>query len=142
MLAICALIGTATITTSCSSDDDNNVELQTGNLDAMVGSFKGKITAYQALPGTAEREFFNATIVVTKVGNDKIKVTAKTGEAYSSITEKTIAVMVLPGSKNIASATGDVNGTFVFNGETKSLNLITNKQAAADITFTFEGNKQ
>lgn len=58
MLAICALIGTATITTSCSSDDDNNVELQTGNLDAMVGSFKGKITAYQTLPGTTEREFF------------------------------------------------------------------------------------
>lgn len=56
--------------------------------------------------------------------------------------KKTIAAMLLPGSKNIASATGDTNGTFVFNGETKSLNLITNKQAAADITFTFEGNKQ
>lgn len=143
LLAICAMVTLGAITTSCSKDKDGTEQLAKGNVDAMVGSYKGKVTVFQELPGSgAKRDFFDAIITVSKVGNDKVKLTAKSGEAYSSITEKTMNVMLIPGSKNVMAATGDVNGTFIFNAEIKSLTALTQKQAESDVMFAFEGVKQ
>lgn len=143
MLAICAMVAVGGLTTSCSKDKNETEQAGKGDLNAMVGNYKGKVQVYQDLVGSgAQHEFFDAIVTVSKVGNNKIKISAKSGEAYSSITEKTIDAVTMPGSKNIASATGDVNGIFLFNGDTKSLNVVTQKQAATDIMFSFEGVKQ
>lgn len=130
-----ALFGMA----SCSSDDSNSGPGNGGGIDIAVGTFKGKITIVEgAGSGT---EYFDATVVVTKASNNQLKVAPKSGEAYSSITPKTIKVY---NNSNVA-VFNDGNtpeGTFSYSISSKSLIISTQQQSASDITFAFQGAKQ
>ncbi|WP_306566908.1 hypothetical protein [Flavobacterium lindanitolerans] len=128
-----ALFGLA----SCSSDDSNNGPGGGGSIDAAVGTFTGKLTIGNG--PNAGQEFFNATIIITKVSGNQLKVEAKSGEAYSGVTAKTMKVYNNAGD---IMADGNIpEGTIVYKKSSKSLTLLTKEQAASDIIFLYEGAK-
>ena len=80
-------------------------------------------------------------IIVSKESGNKIKITPKSGEAYSHFKPKIIAVESLS-SNNVVSATGDLNGQLTYNNSTKTLGVTTEETSAGDIAFSFTGTKQ
>lgn len=138
-VGILSLLSIGTITTSCSSSDDNtNYEQPTpGTIDAAVGTYKGKLRSSYL----DQYEYFDAVVIVTKVDNQHLKVEAKSGEAYSSVTPKTFKVE--SGFNNdINSVNGIIEGYFWYTAEVKTLELSTNQQAETEINFLFDGVKQ
>ena len=124
---------------SCSSDDNSSGSGNgRGNIDAAIGTFKGKITLMNG-PASGQ-EFFNATIIVTKASNNKLKVEPKSGEAYSGLTPKTI--QVYNNTQGILNDGNTPEGTFLYVMSSKSLTVQTQEQAATDVTFTFQGAKE
>ncbi|MEZ0004714.1 hypothetical protein ABH942_000057 [Flavobacterium sp. 28YEA47A] len=122
---------------SCSSDDSNNGPGRGGSIDAAVGTFTGKITIEEG--PNAGQEFFNAKLIVTKVSNTQLKVEAKSGEAYSNVTAKTMKVY-----NNTGDIMGDGNipeGRFIYKNSSKALQVFTLQQAASDVTYIFDGAK-
>src|SRR5690606_40770361 len=87
LLALASLLKLGTITICCSKDDDNGHEQPAqGTIDPAVGKYKGKLSA----SNTYNRyEWFDAIVIVTKEGGNKLKITAKSGEEYSYVTPKT-----------------------------------------------------
>lgn len=139
-LFILLMVGTVTLG-SCSKDDDAEKPDGKG-IDVAVGTYKGKINVWGDLPNTNQSEFFDVVLTVTKVDNEHVKVTAKTGEPYSAVTEKTIKVRAEEYLGDIYSVIGDLQGTFWYHSDTKTVDINTNKQSATDIHYTFEGAKQ
>ncbi|MBA9071913.1 hypothetical protein GGR22_000039 [Flavobacterium gossypii] len=122
---------------SCSSDDSDGGN-GGGSIDAAVGTFKG---TFEVLDGpNAGQDYFDATLIITKVSNTELRMTPKSGEAYSNLTPKTIKVYNLGGDILVD---GDAPaGTFAYRASSKALLALTKQQAATDITFTFSGTKQ
>lgn len=138
-VGILSLLSIGTITTSCSSSDDNtNYEQPTsGTIDAAVGTYKGKLRSSLL----EQYEYFDAVVIVTKVDNQHLKVEAKSGEAYSSVTSKTFKVENSY-NNNINNVNGILEGYFWYTAEVKTLELGTNQQAEGEINFLFDGLKQ
>jgi hypothetical protein len=132
-LFLLLLVGTVTLS-SCSKDDDDKVG---GGIDVAVGTYKGKLSIRPS-----HGEFFDAVLIVTKVDNQYIKITAKSGEPYSNITEKTIKVESQDYNGDVNSVIGSLEGVFWYHAETKTLDVTTNKQSETDIYYYFEGAKQ
>ncbi|WP_447637333.1 hypothetical protein [Flavobacterium microcysteis] len=129
-----ALFGLA----SCSSDDSNNGPGSGGSIDAAVGTFTGKLTIGNG--PNAGQEFFNAKLIVTKVSGNQLKIVAKSGETYSSVTAKTMKVYNNTGD---IMADGNIpEGTIVYKNSSKALTILTNEQAASDITYLYQGAKE
>ncbi|MCW8312763.1 hypothetical protein ACR78Z_10655 [Sphingobacterium thalpophilum] len=116
----------------CSKDDDN-VPKPVEDIQAAIGTFKGTIHV-------AGRDYYNAIVMVTKEGDDLVKVAAKSGELYSAVTPKVFKVQNI--SNIHISYSGGPSGSFTYLLDTKSLVVSTEKEAAADVSFNFEGTKQ
>ena len=143
-LGMLSVLTLGTITVSCNSSDDNVSEEPTkGTIDAAVGTYKGKIYTSDT---NGTNEWFDAIVVVTKEGSNKLKVAAKSGEEYSYVTPKTFTVetgaFFGENTQDIVSLTGSLEGIFHYYGSNKNINVITAEQSATDVYFDFEGVKQ
>lgn len=143
LLAIMALMTTSTLVTSCSSSDDNggpNLP-EKGAIEDALGTYKGMMRVHDDIAGSDKYEFYDVVMLVTKVDNQHVKVTAKSNEVYSVVAEKIIKV---EGNynKDITSVTGDLSGFFWYHSDTKTVDIHANKQAEIEIIYTFEGSKQ
>lgn len=144
LLALASVLTLGTLTTSCSNDDDNGSEQPAqGTIDAAVGTYKGKLSSYDS---NGYYDWFDAIVIVTKEGNNKLKVTAKSGEEYSYVTPKTFTVetgaFFGENTQDIVSLTGSLEGIFHYYGSNKNISVSTDVQSATDVHFRFEGVKQ
>ena len=132
--------------TNCSSDDDSpsNPNQGTGNIDIALGNFKGRIQINN--PDLSTNEYFDAEVIVTKIDNEKLRVTPKTGQPYSSANPKTFTVLYNSAPNNqlmsVQSIPGSLEGYFIYSHNNTSLNIATIRQSATEVTFSFEGTKQ
>ena len=115
----------------CSKDDDNP---QTGgSIDAAIGTYKGKLEVI----GQPDR--FDQTIMVTKVSNERIKITV--GDASLNLPDREFNV-----SNNydfsITSAGISTGGTFAYDIKEKSVVYQAEPTAEGEVLFTFKGDKQ
>lgn len=144
LLALASVLTLGTLTTSCSKDDDNGHEQPAqGTINAAVGTYKGKLSTFDT---NGVYEWFDAIVVVTKEGSNKLKVTAKSGEEYSYVTPKTFTVetgaFFGENTQDIVSLTGSLEGIFHYYGSNKNISVFTDEQSATDVHFRFEGVKQ
>lgn len=135
-----------TLTASCSKDDNDGYEQPIkGSIDVAIGTYKGKLYISPSQPNEIH-EWYDAVVIVTKEGANKLKVVAKSGEAYSKVTPKVFTVetgaFFGENTQDIASLTGSVEGFFHYYGANKNISVTTNKQAATEIEFEFDGVKQ
>ncbi|QIG88398.1 hypothetical protein G6R40_01435 [Chryseobacterium sp. POL2] len=137
MLSVLSTLTFGTIATSCSKDEERHDEVVTTKIDEAVGTYKGKLTS----PNLDDYEHFDVVMYVTKVDDQHLKVTAKTGEAYSTVTSKTFKVENLYNG-DIHNVSGILEGYFWYTKEVKTLEMGTQKQSATDVTFYFDGVKQ
>lgn len=136
-LGVLSLLIFGTLATSCSKDDDKQEEPVKGTIDAVVGTYKGSLRA----SGLAQYEYFDAILIVSKVDNNHVKVVAKSGENYSSITPKTFKVEA-SSNGDVNSAYGILEGYIWYTSDVKTLEMSSKKQAATDIYYLFDGVKQ
>lgn len=146
LLALASVLALGTLTTSCSKDDDNGSEQPAqGTIDAAVGTYKGKLYTPPSNPDDVY-EWYDAIVIVTKEGDNKLKVAPKPNESYSFVTPKTFTVETCAcfgeNTQDIVSLTGSVEGYFLYYGSNKNISVTTNKQSATEIEFNFEGVKQ
>lgn len=146
VLALASVLTFGTFITSCNKDDNDLYEQpQQGTIDVAVGTYKGKLYTRPSNP-IDTHEWYDAIVIVTKEGNNKLKVTAKSGEEYSHVTSKTFTVetgaFFGENTQDIASLSGSVEGYCHYYGSNKNLSVTTNKQAATEIEFNFDGVKQ
>ncbi len=146
ILALTSVLTLGTFTTSCSKDDDNGSEQPVqGTIDAAVGTYKGKLYTPPSNPDDVY-EWYDAIVIVTKEGSNKLKVTAKSGEEYSYVTPKTFTVETCAcfgeNTQDIVSLTGSLEGIFHFYGSNKNINVTADEQSETDVYFRFEGAKQ
>ena len=144
LLALASVLTLGTLTTSCGNDDDNGSEQPAqGTIDAAVGTYKGKLSSSNTYN---HYEWFDAIVIVTKEGSNKLKVTAKSGEEYSYVTPKTFTVETCAcfgeNTQDIVSLTGSLEGIFHYYGSNKNISVSTDEQSATDVHFRFEGVKQ
>lgn len=131
---------------SCGSDDGPVTPgIDKGDISIATGTFTGTITVY--VPGQTAKEYFNAEVTVTKVSDNQLKVTPKSGQAYSVAAPKTFQVVYsyAAGQADLQSVThvaGSPEGVFVYNNQNKSLGVGTEQQSASEVTFSFDGTKQ
>ncbi|WP_454060580.1 hypothetical protein [Elizabethkingia ursingii] len=134
MLGAVLVLSTGMFFIGCksSNDSDNN---PSGSIDPVVGTFKGTIEDGE----NPDIKYYNAFIIVSKVDDSRVKVTAKSGEAYSGYTSKTIKVANPVGASVVG---GDEQGDVSYLIDTKSLTVSTKKNSAQDKTYIFNGSKQ
>lgn len=144
-LCLLTALAFGTIVTSCSKSDDNDEYEQPaqGSIDAAVGTYKGKLNTSNT---NGTNEWFDAIVIVTKEGSNKLKITTKSGEEYSYVTPKTFTVETCAcfgeNTQDIVSLTGSLEGIFHYYGSNKNISVSTAEQAATDVWFNFEGVKQ
>lgn len=147
LLALATLFTLGTVTTSCSKNDDNDgYEHPTqGSIDAAVGTYKGKLYSTSYNPGD-QNEWFDAIVIVTKEGDNKLKVAPKPNESYSFVTPKTFTVetgaFFGENTQDIVSLSGSLEGFFHFYGASNNISVSTNEQSETDVHFNFDGVKQ
>ena len=144
LLALASVLTLGTLTTSCSKDDDNGHEQPAqGTIDAAVGTYKGKLSSSDT---NGSYEWFDAIVIVTKEGSNKLKVSAKSGEEYSYVTPKTFTVetgaFFGENTQDIVSLTGSLEGIFHYYGSNKNISVSTDEQSVTDVYFDFDGVKQ
>ena len=140
LLGLAGLMFMGVLLTGCSKDSSDDAP-RTGKIDDAVGTYKG--TLYNSI---LLKDYFNAVVIVTKEGDNKLRITAKADEEYSNITPKVFTVEVGdffgPDPIDVASLTGSVGGFFHYYGESKTISVYSTKLQETDITFDFEGVKQ
>ncbi|MGB7526634.1 hypothetical protein [Sphingobacterium cellulitidis] len=108
-----------------------------------MGTYKGKLYTSDT---NGVYEWFDAIVIVTKEGSNKLKITAKSGEEYSYVTPRTFTVetgaFFGENTQDIVSFTGSLEGIFHYYGFNQNINVITTEQSATDVYFDFEGVKQ
>lgn len=126
---------------SCNKDDDddNAKQVAESSLKPLLGTYKGKIKVFPLAGGV--NEYFDAEVTLTDAGDNKVRITPKAGQPYSSATPKEIKITILGNS--IGTWYGlDAQGTITYDQKANHLMLITEENAATDIKFIFEGPKQ
>lgn len=145
LFAIVLGSGIAAGTTSCSKDNDNGFEEPKGNIEAAVGTYKGKLEVTPTEPNQVH-EWYDAIVSVSKESSDKLRIVAKTGEPYSFITPKVFTVetgaFFGENTQDIVSLSGSLEGYFHFYGSNKNIAVMTQKQSPSEKDFRFEGVKQ
>lgn len=148
-LGILALLTLETLTTSCSNSDDNEGFEQPapGTIDPAVGTYKGRLYTSPSNAGADDvHEWFDAVVIVTKEGDNKLKVVPKSGEPYSYVTPKTFTVetgaFFGENTQDIVSFVGSLEGIFHYYGSNQNIYVSTDEQSATDVYFDFEGAKQ
>jgi hypothetical protein len=118
--------------TSCKNDDDDDSNPGTGNIDVVVGTFKGTLNV-------AGQDYFNAIVMVSKVDDSHVKVQAKTNEAYSFVTTKTLSAVNTQGVGVVGSSS---DGSISYLISTKALTVSTQKTSETDKIYLFQGTQQ
>ncbi|MDR2284065.1 MAG: hypothetical protein LBE37_12695 [Sphingobacterium sp.] len=117
---------------SCSKDDD---KAPASGIDEAVGTYVGTL---KISPGG--KEYYNAEIIVTKVDDSHLKMTAKAGEEYSVVTVKTMKV---ERNHDVSVNTlVEPNGTFLYSIADKNIVMYTQKTQEGEVTYSFEGRKK
>ncbi|MHC5202155.1 hypothetical protein [Myroides sp. LJL119] len=132
--------------TSCSKDDNSYQEPQEEkvSIDLAVGTYKGTISS----GGLDQYNYYDAVITVTKQADNKLKVTPKLNEPYSTVTPKTFTVkgeVVYDGNSKsyyVNSLPASVEGYLFYYQDNKTIEIQTRAQSESDIEFYFEGVKQ
>src|SRR5690606_14859534 len=83
-----------------------------GSIEMAVGTFKGQMTVFRAEGG--DEDYYDAVVVVTKVGAEQLKAEAKSGEAYSDASPKTFKVTVDGMGMAVSAKTGSPEGSFLY----------------------------
>ncbi|HFK5553433.1 TPA: hypothetical protein ACGZ9Q_001486 [Elizabethkingia anophelis] len=117
--------------TGCKSnnDSDNNPG---GSIDPIVGTFKGTLE-------DGELKYYNAIISVAKIDDSSVKITPKSGEAYSAYTAKIIKVSNPVGASVVGS---NEQGSVAYLIDTKSINIKTEQTSPQEKVYLFNGSKQ
>ncbi|RRN78007.1 hypothetical protein EIM50_16730 [Pseudoxanthomonas sp. SGD-10] len=140
LLSLAALLAFGLLLTACSKDSADETS-KSGKIDDAVGTYKGTMFRY----GSAT-ELFDVILIVTKEGDNKLKITPKSGEVYSDVTPRVFTVEVgdFFGEHpvDVISLSGSVGGYFSYYGESKSVSILSTKLQESDVTYTFEGVKQ
>jgi hypothetical protein len=118
--------------TSCKNDDDDDSNPGTGNIDVVVGTFKGTLNV-------AGQDYFNAIVMVSKVDDSHVKVQAKANEAYSFVTTKTLSAVNTQGVGVVGSSS---DGSISYLISTKALTVSTQKTSETDKIYLFQGTQQ
>ena len=126
------LVGLATIVTSCSKDDDNP-DTGGGSIDAAVGTYKGTIK----IIGGDEK--YNELLEVTKVSNDKLKITAKNSSLNLPVKE--VQVYNNKGQGVLTTST-EPNGLFIYTVSNKAVSFVSKVTSEGEKMYSFEGSKQ
>lgn len=100
----------------------------------VVGTYKGTMDI-------TSQEYFNVIIKVTKESGNKVKITAKSGEVYSNVATKVIAIKAISGSDD-AEAIADPEGTVIYQHSEKAIKIVTRPTAQSEVTYSFRGTKQ
>lgn len=122
----------------CSKDKNNGEP--SGNADEaaaarVVGTYKGTIDATNA-----NAQYFDAIIIITKESGNRVKITAKPGEAYSGMTPKIIPIQGILESDDATSE--GPQGILIYQAQEKTLKFLSKATSAEDATYSFEGTKQ
>ncbi len=122
----------------CSKDKNN--DKPSGNSDEaaaarIVGTYKGTIDA-----STSNAQYFDAIIIITKESGNKVKIVAKSGEAYSEMTPKIVPIQGILESDNATSE--GPQGILIYQAQEKTLKFLSKATSAEDVTYSFEGTKQ
>lgn len=145
VLALTSVLTLSTLTTSCSKDNNEMEEPQKGTIDPAVGTYKGKLSITPSNPDDTY-EWYDAIVMVTKEGSNKLKVTAKSGQAYSNVTPKIFTVetgaFFGENTQDIVTLSGSIEGFFHYYGSNKNISVMTKKQSSTEIDFDFDGVKQ
>ncbi|MDR2275595.1 MAG: hypothetical protein LBF27_32110 [Sphingobacterium sp.] len=130
LMILCLVAMVAMIFAGCSKD--KNEPTASGKIDAIVGSFKGKLSI-------GDVDYFNAIVNVSKVDDGSVKATVKTGEAYSKATAKTFPVQNI---SNIHVSGYGPMGSITYTLDDKNIQISTKSEASTDVEYYFEGTKQ
>lgn len=143
ILGLCTLLTIGTVTTSCSKDDNGNVSglPNKESIESAVGTFSGTLSVVGKLPNTDQDEFYNAEIIVTSVGGNKLQVKMKEGEIYSTVNGKVFPVNN-DGYMFIMTNPNAVEGTFLYDTKNSTLTVLGVKQQENEVLFKFEGTKK
>ncbi|WP_270088101.1 hypothetical protein [Sphingobacterium sp. SYP-B4668] len=114
----------------CSKDDDGP---SGGSIDAAVGTYKGTID----IVGGGQK--FNQTVVVTKVSDKKVRITAQDGSLKLPVKEMEV---YNNSNMGILSQPTEPQGVFVYTFENKGLSFVTKVTAEGEVMYSFEGLKQ
>jgi hypothetical protein len=134
-LAVCVFFA-GLLVSGCKKDDTPG----TSNIDVATGTFVGTLKVFDRPTSPSSQEYYNAVVTITKVGDNQLKVTAKTGEAYSDATPKTFTDVRYQSGGAVQS--NSVAGSLAYLERNKEIIVVTEKQAATERSFTFTGTKQ
>ncbi|MDM1294669.1 hypothetical protein HX021_10240 [Sphingobacterium sp. N143] len=116
----------------CSKDDDNPMPTG-GSIDAAVGTYKGKIDIIGG------KEVFNQILVVTKVDDKRIRVSAQNADLKLPVRE----IQVSNNSNISIQAMGnEPQGNFIYTFENKGLIFLAKRTEEGQLEYSFEGTKQ
>lgn len=116
----------------CSKDEDEPIQTG-GSIDAAVGNYKGTI---KIIGG---KEVFNQILVVTKVSDNKVKVSAQNADLKLPVREiqvsnnYNISIQALP---------NEPQGHFIFTFENKGLSFLAERTEEGQLEYSFDGTKQ
>ena len=129
-LAIAAI----TILSGCSKNNDQpSANTDEAAAARVVGTYKGTLNDFT-------KEYYNATIIITKESGSKVKIAPKSGEAYSHVTTKIVTVQAILGIDDCAAQ--DPQGNLSYTAAQKTLKFLSKSTSAGDVIFSFEGTKQ
>ncbi len=115
--------------TACSKDD----EVSGGGIDVAVGTYKGTID----IIGGAE--VFNQELIVIKLSNDRIRVTA--ADASLNLPAKELQVSNV-GNMSVQASATEPQGAFIFTMENRGLKFLSKRTEEGQLQYSFEGTKQ
>lgn len=123
---------------SCKKDKGDSSAQPSGTTsaaDILAGTYSGKLTLY---PGGTD--YFDAVIIVTKEGDKKVRIAAKTGTDYAHMTPKSFTLRMI--GNDVASEVSAPEGQLSYNSTNKAIILVTEDQSETDVTATFNGTKK
>jgi hypothetical protein len=116
----------------CSKDKDEPIQTG-GSIDAAVGNYKGTIK----IIGGAE--VFNQILVVTKVNDKTVKVTAQNADLKLPVRELQVSNNY---NMSIQALPNEPQGSFIFTFENKGLMFLAQRTEEGQLQYSFEGTKQ
>ncbi|MGE8379865.1 MAG: hypothetical protein ACN6PN_15980 [Sphingobacterium sp.] len=116
----------------CSKDKDEPIQTG-GSIDAAVGTYKGKI---KIIGGN---EVFNQILVVTKVSDNRVKVSAQNADLKLPVRELQVSNNM---NMSIQALPNEPQGSFIYTFENKGLLFLAERTEAGQLEYSFEGTKQ
>lgn len=118
---------------SCKNDDgEDSTPITNNSIDVVLGTFKGTLNS-------GGQDYFNATVIVSKVDESHVKVQAKANEAYSFVTTKTLTAVNTQGVGVVGS---NNEGSISYLISTKAITISTQKTSDTDKIYLFQGTQQ